>query len=224
MTYSLPKRAIAEMIGTAFLLAAVVGSGIMGEQLAGNNVALVLLINSFATGSALIALILALGPISGAHFNPAVTLALATQKLFSWREAPAYIFAQTLGAFLGVFAAHLMFAKPIITISTHLREGNAQFLSEGIATFGLVMIILGSLRRSPTAVAIAVGTYIASAYWFTASTSFANPAVTLARSVTDTFTGIHPDNIFAFVLAQLLGAGLAALFFCWINRFSRTPD
>lgn len=213
---SLARRLISEALGTALLLAAVVGSGIMGERLAGGNAAIALLANTIATGAALITLILTFGPISGAHFNPAVTLADATQGGIKWREAPSYIAAQVLGAFLGVAAAHLMFGEALLSFSQHARSGGAQIFSEFVATFGLLSVIWGVVRRRSEAVPFAVGAYITSAYWFTASTSFANPAVTLARSVTDTFSGIRPVDAPGFIAAQLLGAGAATLLFRWL--------
>src|SRR6202789_1651060 len=216
MTVSLPRRVVAEFAGTLFLLAAVVGSGIMGERLAAGNMALALLANTIATGAALVALILAFGPISGAHLNPAVTLADAWQGGIAWREAPAYIAAQVAGAFAGVAAAHLMFGLPLFFASTHVRSGAAQLFSEVIATFGLLSVIWGCLRHRPAAVPFAVGAYITAAYWFTASTSFANPAVTLARSVTDTFAGIRPADVTGFVAGQLAGVFAATLLFPWL--------
>ena len=179
------RRAVAEALGTAFLLAAVVGSGIMGERLSEGNVAIALLANTIATGAALVTLILTFGPISGAHFNPAVTLADASQGGLRWREVPIYVGAQIAGAFAGVAAAHLMFSQPVFFASRHVRNGGAQFFSEFVATFGLLSIIWGCARLRSTAVPFAVGTYITAAYWFTASTSFANPAVTLARAASD---------------------------------------
>lgn len=205
MKPSLLRRAVAEFTGTLLLLAAVVGSGIMAEKLAAGNVALALLANTIATGAALVALILAFGPISGAHFNPAVTLADAWQGGIAWRESPAYIAAQMAGAFTGVAAAHLMFGLTLFTASTHVRTGPSQVFSEFIATFGLLSVIWGCARNRPTAVPFAVGTYITAAYWFTASTSFANPAVTLARSASNTFAGIRPADTAGFVVAQLAG-------------------
>jgi glycerol uptake facilitator-like aquaporin len=209
----LRRRASVEALGTALLLAAVVGSGIMGERLANGNVALALLGNSLATGAALVALILAFGSISGAHFNPAVTLAAAIRGTTPWPELLPYTAAQLAGAFAGVCAAHLMFAEPLLSVSSHARAGLAQATSEVIASFGLVAVILGCSRREPRAVPFAVAAWITGAYWFTASTSFANPAVTLARAVTDTFAGIRPVDVPAFVAAQLLGAGAAAACF-----------
>ena len=210
------RRAVAEALGTAFLLAAVVGSGIMGERLAGGNVAIALLANTIATGAALVTLILTFGPISGAHLNPAVTLADATQGGIAWREVPAYIGAQITGAFAGVAAAHLMFGEPVFFASQHVRSGTAQLFSEFVATFGLLSVIWGCSRLRSSAVPLAVGAYITSAYWFTASTSFANPAVTLARSVTDTFSGIRLEDVPGFVVAQLFGAAAATVLFRWL--------
>src|SRR6202048_680031 len=200
------RRAVAEALGTAFLLAAVVGSGIMGERLAGGNVAIALLANTLATGAVLVALILTFGSISGAHFNPAVTLADASQGGLAWREVPGYIAAQISGAFAGVAAAHLMFGEPVFFASRHVRTGGAQLFSEFVATFGLLSIIWGCARLRSSAVTFAVGAYITAGYWFTASTSFANPAVTLARSASNTFAGIRPADVAGFVSAQLAGA------------------
>jgi glycerol uptake facilitator-like aquaporin len=213
---SFARRLAAEALGTAFLLAAVVGSGIMAERLAGGNVALALLANTVATGAALVALILAFGPISGAHFNPAVTLSLAARRVLSWREVPGYVAAQVLGAFAGVAAAHVMFEAPLFFLSRHVRTGLAQAFSELVATFGLLAVIWGCARARPDAVPFAVGAYITAAYWFTASTSFANPAVTLARSVSDTFAGIRPADTPAFIAAQLAGAAAATALFHWL--------
>jgi glycerol uptake facilitator-like aquaporin len=210
------RRAVAEALGTAFLLAAVVGSGIMGDRLAGGNIAVALLANTIATGAALVALILTFGPISGAHFNPAVTLADAWQGGLAWREAPAYLAAQVCGAFGGVAAAHLMFGKPLFFASQRVRSGNAQLFSEFVATFGLLSVIWGCARLRSSAVPFAVGAYIAAAYWFTASTSFANPAVTLARAASDTFAGIRPADAPGFIAAQLAGAAAATALFRWL--------
>jgi glycerol uptake facilitator-like aquaporin len=207
------QRAASEALGTAFLLMAVVGSGIMGERLAGGNVALALLANSIATGAALAALILALGPISGAHFNPAVTLADAMQGGIAWREVPGYLVAQIIGAFAGVAAAHLMFGLPLFFASHHARSGRALLWSEFIATFGLLLVIWGCARVRSSAVSIAVGAYIAGAYWFTSSTSFANPAVTLARAASDTFAGIRPLDVPGFIVAQLAATVAATVCF-----------
>ena len=212
----LARRLTAESIGTALLLAAVVGSGIMGDRLSGGNVGLALLANTLVTGAALVALILAFGPISGAHFNPAVSLVDAWRGGLSWREVPAYLAAQVVGAFAGVAAAHSMFSMPLFSASRHARAGGAQLLSELVATFGLLAVIWGCTRRPPAAVAFAVGGYITAAYWFTASTSFANPAVTLARSVTDTFTGIRPADAPGFIASQLAGAAAATVLFRWL--------
>src|SRR6266851_3585623 len=213
---SLARRATAELTGTALLLAAVVGSGIMGERLAGGNVAIALLANTVATGAALVALILAFGPISGAHFNPAVTIADASQGGLKWREAPAYIGAQIAGAFAGVAAANVMFGEPLFFASHHVRHGAAQLFSEFVATFGLLTVIWGCARRRSDAVPFAVGAYITAAYWFTASTSFANPAVTLARSASDTFAGIRPSDVPGFVVMQLAGAMAATVLARWM--------
>jgi glycerol uptake facilitator-like aquaporin len=210
------RRAVAEALGTAFLLAAVVGSGIMGERLAGGNVAIVLLANTIATGAVLVALILAFGPISGAHFNPAVTLADASQGGITWREVPVYIAAQIAGAFAGVAAAHWMFGEPVFFASRHARAGSAQLFSEFVATFGLLSVIWGCVRLRSSAVPFAVGAYITAGYWFTSSTSFANPAVTMARAASDTFAGIRPADVPGFIVAQLAGAMAATLLFKWL--------
>lgn len=216
MNHPLPKRVVAEAVGTAMLLAAVVGSGIMGERLAAGNTAIALLANTVATGAALAALILTLGPISGAHFNPAVTLADAWQRGLAWRDVPAYIFAQTGGAFAGVAVAHMMFGLPLFFASRHARAGGSQVFSEFVATFGLLAVIWGCVRFRSSAVPFAVAAYIMAAYWFTASTSFANPAVTLARSASDTFAGIRPVDAPAFIMAQLAGAFVATVLFRWL--------
>jgi glycerol uptake facilitator-like aquaporin len=188
----------------------------MGERLAGGNIAIALLANTLATGAMLVALILTFQPISGAHFNPAVTLADASQGGLAWREVPGYIVAQLAGAFVGVAAAHTMFVEPVFRMSRHARSGGAQLFSEFVATFGLLAVIWGCARLRPTAVPFAVGAYITGAYWFTASTSFANPAVTLARSATDTFAGIRPVDAPGFIAAQLAGAAAATLLFRWL--------
>ena len=214
--FSLLQRATAEAVGTALLLAAVVGSGIMGERLAGGNMAVALLANTLATGAALVALILTFGPISGAHFNPAVTLADASQGGTRWPEVPLYIAAQIGGAFAGVAAAHTMFEAPLFFAARHVRSGMAQAFSEFVATFGLLAVIWGCGRLRSSAVPFAVGAYITAAYWFTASTSFANPAVTLARAASDTFSGIRPADAPAFIVAQLLGAAAATALFGWL--------
>jgi glycerol uptake facilitator-like aquaporin len=211
------KKLVSEAVGSALLLAIVVGSGIMGERLAGGNVAIALLANAIATGAGLAALILTFGPVSGAHFNPAVTLADATQGGLSWSEVPGYMAAQISGAFGGVAVAHVMFNEPALFFaSRHDRSGVSQLVSEFVATFGLVAVIWGCVRRRPSAVPFAVGAYITAAYWFTSSTSFANPAVTLARTATDTFAGIRPGDAPGFILAQLLGAAAATGLFRWL--------
>lgn len=210
------RRIVAEGIGTALLLAAVVGSGIMGERLAGGNVAIALLANTIATGAVLVALILTFGPVSGGHFNPAVTIADASQGGLRWNLVPGYVVAQVVGAYIGVLAAHAMFAEPVFMISVRERSGFAQMFSEFIATFGLLAVVWGCSRRRSATVPFAVAAYITAAYWFTASTSFANPAVTIARSVTDTFAGIRPVDVPGFVGAQLLGAAAATLVFRWL--------
>ena len=214
--FSLSRRLAAEGLGTALLLAIVVGSGIMGQTLAGGNVAIALLGNTLATGAGLAVLITILGPISGAHFNPAVSLVFAARRELGWGEAGAYVAVQAVGAILGVWAAHAMFAEPILQVSTKLRDGPSQMLSEAIATFGLVAVILGSVRFRPEATAWMVGLYITSAYWFTASTSFANPAVTIARSLSDTFAGIAPSSAPGFIAAQLVGAGIGLGVMGWL--------
>ncbi len=206
---SRPQRVFAEWLGTAFLLAAVVGSGIMAAKLAEGNNALALLCNTIPTGAVLAVLILVFGPISGAHFNPAVTLAFSLRRVLSWQDAAVYIAAQLAGALMGVWAAHLMFELPVWQISITARTGPGQWLAEAVATFGLLLTIFGCAARTPAATPYAVGLYITSAYWFTASTSFANPAVTVARSLSDTFAGIAPVGVPAFVAAQLTGMAAA---------------
>jgi glycerol uptake facilitator-like aquaporin len=218
MKTSLAQRTVAEFLGTAFLLAAVVGSGIMAAKLASGNAALALLCNTIATGAILTVLILTLGPLSGAHFNPAVSLAAALRGDMSANAAGLYIGAQLTGAILGVWAAHLMFELPVLQISLTTRTGAGQWLAEAIATFGLLLTILGCSARSPAAIPYAVGLYITSAYWFTASTSFANPAVTIARSLSDTFAGIAPASVMAFIAAQLLGMLAAVALGRWLWR------
>ncbi|WBL76688.1 aquaporin family protein [Bradyrhizobium xenonodulans] len=213
---SLAQRAFAEWLGTAFLLAAVVGSGIMAEKLCGGNVALALLCNTIATGAILVVLILMFAPISGAHFNPVVTLAFALRGEIAWTDAAAYLAAQIAGAIAGVAVAHVMFELSVLQLSPTERAGAGQWLAEAVATFGLLSAILGVGSRTPTAVPYAVGLYITSAYWFTSSTSFANPAVTIARSLSDTFAGIAPHGIPAFIAAQVVGAGLAVLLGRWL--------
>ena len=212
----LAKRAVAEALGTFFLLAAVVGSGIMAERLANGNTALALLANTAATGAALVALIMSFAPVSGAHFNPVVTLSFAFRRVLLWREVPFYLVAQVLGGIGGVMAANLMFGLPVVFASHHSRTGTGQLFSEFIATLGLVSVIVAASRSTIAVVAVAVGTYISAAYWFTASTSFANPAVTVARSMSDTFAGIRPADVFGFVLAQLAGSIAAMVLFRWL--------
>ena len=210
------RALVAELVGTALLLAAVVGSGIMGERLAGGNVAVALLANTLATGAALVALILTFGAISGAHFNPVVSFADASQGGLTWARATAYSAAQLAGAIIGVAAADYMFGEPVFAWSTHVRSGLPQAFSEGVATFGLLAVIWGCSRRRAGAVPFAVGAYITAAYWFTASTSFANPAVTVARSLTDTFAGIRPSDVPPFIVAQVLGGASATALFGWL--------
>jgi glycerol uptake facilitator-like aquaporin len=214
MTFA--RRLVSEGLGTAFLLAVVVGSGIMAERLAGGNVAIALLANAIATGAGLVALILMFGTISGAHFNPVVTLSEAWQKNMPAAEVAPYIAVQIVGAFVGVAAAHGMFGDPLFFASQHVRTGPAQWWSEFVATFGLIAVIIGCSRSRPSVTPFAVAAYITAAYWFTSSTSFANPAVTLARSATDTFAGIRPGDAPGFIVAQLLGAGAATVVFCWL--------
>jgi glycerol uptake facilitator-like aquaporin len=212
----LRRRAAVEALGTALLLATVVGSGIMGERLAGGNIALALLANTLATGAILVALVAALGPLSGAHLNPAVTLAFAAVNDLAWREVPAYVAAQVSGAFAGAAAAHVMFGAPIFVASRHARAGGAQLFSEAVATFGLLTIIFACARRRRAMLPLAVGAYITAAYWFTSSTSFANPAATLARAASDTFAGVRPGDAPGFVLAQLGGAAAATALARWL--------
>jgi glycerol uptake facilitator-like aquaporin len=221
--FSLSRRLVAEALGSALLLAVVVGSGIMGERLAGGNDALALLGNTLATGAGLVVLITVLGPISGAHFNPAVTLTAGLRREIGARDALLYAVVQVVGAVAGVWLAHAMFAEPILQVSTKLRDGPAQMLAETVATFGLVATILGVVRFRPDFTAVAVGLYITAAYWFTASTSFANPAVTLARALSDTFAGIAPASVPVFILAQVVGALLAVLAFGWLLEEKDAP-
>ncbi|HZW21293.1 MIP/aquaporin family protein [Noviherbaspirillum sp.] len=211
------RRLVAEALGSALLLAVVVGSGIMGEQLAGGNTAIALLANAIATGAGLVALILMFGTISGAHFNPAVTLSEAWQKNLPAADVLPYIAAQLAGAFAGVAAVHLMFGQPVFFASEHTRTGMAQWWSEFVATFGLLGVIISCSRSRPAVTPFAVALYITAAYWFTSSTSFANPAVTLARAASDTFAGIRPQDVPGFIAAQLLGAAAAAGLFCWLH-------
>jgi glycerol uptake facilitator-like aquaporin len=222
MTNTLPRRIVAEFLGTVFLVAAVVGSGIMGERLAGGNVAIALLANTIATGAALVALILTFGPVSGAHFNPAVTLADAIAGGVSWTVAGCYVPAQCAGGICGAIAAHLMFGLPTISLSHHARSGPTQVFSEFVATFGLLCVIWGCSRQRSQVVPFAVAAYITAAYWFTSSTSFANPAVTIARSLSDTFAGIRPADVPLFLAAQLFGAIAATLLFRWLVPGLRT--
>ena len=210
------RRLVAEGLGTALLLAVVVGSGIMGERLAGGDDAIALLGNTLATGAGLTVLITIFGPVSGAHFNPAVTLVFAARREIERRTAAAYVTVQMVGATLGVWCAHLMFAEPVLQLSDKLRDGPAQIFSEGVATFGLVATILGAIRFRPDSAPMLVGFYITAAYWFTASTSFANPAVTLARALSDSFAGIAPVSTPGFILGQIIGASAAALLFHWL--------
>lgn len=212
------RRCVAEGLGTALLLMVVVGSGVMGESLAGGNVAIALLGNTLATGAALVVLITVFGPISGAHFNPVVSMVFALRRELSAGVAAAYVAAQVAGAVLGVWAAHAMFAEPVLQVSTKLRDGPAQAWSEVVATFGLVATILGVGRARPDFTAVAVGLYITAAYWFTSSTSFANPAVTVARSLSDTFAGIAPSSAPAFIGAQIVGALAAWAVFGWLLK------
>ena len=215
---SLAQRTFSEFLGTAFLLAAVVGSGIMAQKLAGGNGALALLCNTLPTGAILAVLILVFGPLSGAHFNPAVSLAFALRGELPWRTMAVYIAAQVLGAILGVWVAHLMFEIPLLQFSSTVRTGPGQWLAEAIATLGLLLTIFGCAARSPSAIPYAVGLYITSAYWFTVSTSFANPAATIARSLSDTFAGIAPNGVLAFIAAQLAGMLTAVLIGRWLWR------
>lgn len=215
---NLSRRVVCETLGTAFLLAAVVGSGIMAQKLAGGNDALALLGNTLPTGTILVVLILIFGPLSGAHFNPAVGIAFAPRRELSWPDAAAYSAAQVIGGAIGVWTAHLMFELPVWQVSSNLRTGAGQWLAEFVATFGLLLTIFGCLARTPAAAPYAVGLYITSAYWFTASTSFANPAVTLARAMSDTFAGIAPAAVPGFVLAQLAGMLVAVALSRWLWR------
>jgi glycerol uptake facilitator-like aquaporin len=218
VTSSLAQRSVAECLGTAFLLAGVVGSGIMAAKLAGGNGALALLCNTLPTGAILTVLILTFGPVSGAHFNPAVSAALAVRRELPAKIAATYIGAQVLGGILGVLAAHAMFELPLWQVSMTVRTGPGQWFAECVATFGLLLTIFGCGARTPAAVPYAVGLYITSAYWFTASTSFANPAVTIARALSDTYAGIAPAGVFAFICAQLVGAAAAVLLARWFWR------
>ena len=216
--FSTSRRLAAEGLGTVLLLAVVIGSGIMGDRLSGGNIAIALLGNTLATGAALVVLITIFGALSGAHFNPAVTLVFALRKELGWRTAAAYVIAQVIGAVVGVWIAHAMFAEPLLQVSTKLRDGPAQVFSEFIATFGLVAAILGFIRFRPEVTPMIVGLYITAAYWFTASTSSANPAVTLARSLSNTFAGIAPSSAPGFLAAQLVGAVTASILFGWLFK------
>ena len=216
VTMSLSRRVIAEFLGTLLLVAAVVGSGIMGERLANGNVALALLANTLATGAALVALIMAFGPVSGAHLNPVVSVMDAFERGLPWAEVPHYVVAQTMGGVVGAIIAHLMFGLPVFSFSTHARSGPAQVFSEFVATFGLMCVIWGCSRLRSAGVPFAVGAYITAAYWFTASTSFANPAVSVARCLSNTFAGIRPMDVPWFVLAQFAGGFAATLLFRWL--------
>ncbi len=214
--FSPSRKLFAEALGTAFLLAIIIGSGIMGETLSAGNTAIALLGNTLATGAGLVVLITLFGPVSGAHFNPVVTLVFAARRQIGVALSVGYILAQFTGAIVGVWAAHMMFGQAIIQVSTKLREGPPLAISEAVATFGLIATILGSVRFKPEFTPIAVGLYITSAYWFTASTAFANPAVTLARSLSNTFAGIAPASVPLFILAQGIGAALATVVFAWL--------
>ena len=217
----LARKLVAEALGTALLLATVVGSGIMAEQLARENTAIALLANTIATGAALVALILTFGPISGAHFNPAVTLADAWQGGIAWSAVPSYVAAQIAGALCGTALANVLFGLPLFVASQHVRAGALLSLSEFVATFGLLAVIWGCVRSRPGATAFAVAAYLVGAYWFTPSTSFANPAVTIARSLTDTFSGIRPVDAGPFIAAQLAGALAATALFAWLAPISK---
>lgn len=218
---TLSRRIVAEGVGTALLLAVVVGSGIMGQRLAGGNDAIALLGNTIATGAGLVVLIHMFGPVSGAHFNPAVTLAVLSRRETDWRTALLYVTAQFVGAVIGVWLAHAMFAEPILQVSAKVRDGPSQGLAEAVATFGLIGTIIGTQRSRPEFTPVAVGLYITAAYWFTASTSFANPAVTLARSLSNTFAGIAPASVPVFLIGQLFGTIAAVGFFTWLFRQER---
>jgi glycerol uptake facilitator-like aquaporin len=222
---SLAQRLFSEWLGTAFLLAAVVGSGIMAAKLAGGNGAVALLCNTLATGAILVVLITVFGPVSGAHFNPAVSLAFALRAALPWQDATYYVVAQVVGGIIGVWAAHLMFELPVWQLSVTSRNGSGQWIAEAVATFGLVLTIFGCVARASSAVPFAVGLYITSAYWFTASTSFANPAVTIARSLSDTFAGIAPAGVVAFIVAQLVGmlVAVAVAVWLWPKRLDGSP-
>ena len=213
---SIARRAVAEVLGTGLLLATVVGSGIMAAKLSSGNDALALLCNTLPTGAVLVVLIQMFGPVSGAHFNPAVSICFVLRGELSWRDAALYIACQVAGAILGVWLAHLMFELPVWQLSTHVRTGPGQWIAEGVATFGLILCILGCRSCAPASVPYAVGLYITAAYWFTASTSFANPAVTVARSLSDTFAGIAPDGVLGFILAQMAGMLIGVTLGSWL--------
>jgi glycerol uptake facilitator-like aquaporin len=216
MTYSRDRRLAAEALGTGLLVATVVGSGIMAAKLSGGNMGVALLTNTIPTGAILVVLITIFGPVSGAHFNPVVSLVMARRGELSWRDTPFYCLAQVAGGILGTLAAHAMFALPVLQLSVTARTGTAQWFAESVAAFGLLVTILGSMRFAPERVPVTVGLYITAAYWFTASTSFANPAVTIARAFTDTFAGIDPTHVPAFILAQLAGALAGAATMGWL--------
>jgi glycerol uptake facilitator-like aquaporin len=220
---SFARRIGAEALGTALLLATIIGSGIMAQRLAGGNVAIALLCNTIATGAILVVLITIFGPVSGAHFNPAVSLAFALRKSLAWSALGPYVAAQLVGAALGVWLAHAMFELPIWQLSTTVRTGSGQWIAEGVATFGLILTIIGCVTSTPASVAPAIGLYITAAYWFTASTSFANPAVTLARSLSNTFAGISPSNVAVFILAQFIGAVIALMVANWFWPPKKLP-
>ena len=220
---SLPQLTFCEWLGTAFLLAAVVGSGIMAQKLAGGNITLALLCNTQPTGAILVVLILVFGPLSGAHFNPAVSIAFALRRKVPWSTAAIFTIAQIVGAIAGVWMAHLMFDLPVWQLSVTTRASLGQWVAEAVATFGLLLTILGCMRHTPTSVPYAVGLYITSAYWFTASTSFANPAVTIARSLSNTFAGIAPSGVTAFIVAQLAGMLAAVGLSQWLWASERLP-
>ena len=224
IVFDLRRRLFSEALGTALLVATVIGSGIMASMLAGGNDAIALLGNTVATGAILVVLILIFGPISGAHFNPAVTLALTVRRMFPANETAPYILAQIIGGLLGVLVAHFMFELEPYSFSSNVRTGVSQWSAEVVATFGLVATILGCLSFSPTSTPYAVGLFITAGYWFTSSTSFANPAVTIARSFSDTFTGIRPLDVPSFIIAELVGAILAALVFAWILKQGSHDD
>jgi glycerol uptake facilitator-like aquaporin len=222
--FDLPRRLVAEGLGTALLVAVVVGSGIMGERLAGGNQAIALLGNTLATGAALAALILIFGPISGAHFNPVVSMSFALQGGQRWKDAAAYMLVQVVSAIAGTLLAHSMFDEPLLQASTHLRTGLGVWIGEVVASFALLATIIGCQRTRPEAVPYAVGLIISAGYWFTSSTSFANPAVTIARSLTDSFSGIRPADVFGFVVAQMIGAIIATVVFYWLRASPRQTD